>query len=351
MRIGLVGFEHRWQEAVDSLGIYDAKCLLPRLRGDQASPDGVSLRPDVFSFVIKAPRQLIDNDPKRDGVEPSNDAAVKFWRASVHRNGVKSPWIADRFRAFLQESGKQHSVVIRCAANDEIVRRVSPVFLEPLNVGFVPSGGHDNRAAPDELFSVSVFEPHTLEPAIFDDEVLNHGVVTDPDSHAARRLIIGIQKCLSSSEEPAVGASQVQRAGKRLLPIHPMRAHPFGKLARFAHRQFGEIQIGRSASYADEVLEMFLFRIWTREKLVGGGMGATDVSRMARISATHVFRSAFQYQHARDDVARCQCRAQSGVAAPDHNYVVFLHLISLPRIHVDKLPGATNKMPATPAML
>ena len=54
---------------------------------------------------------------------------------------------------------------------------------------------------------------------------------------------------------------------------------------------------------------------------------------------------------ARDDVARCQCRAQSGVAAPDHNYVVFLHLISLPRIHVDKLPGATNKMPATPAML
>src|SRR6267378_4037930 len=110
---------------------------------------------------------------------------------------MKSLRVANRFSSFFQKSGKQHSVVVRRAANDEIVGRVSPVLFEPLDVGFIATGGHHDRAAPDELFGFSDLEPYALESAIFDDEVFNHGVVTDADPHAARRLIIRIQKRLS----------------------------------------------------------------------------------------------------------------------------------------------------------
>src|SRR5258705_4256644 len=90
MRICLKRFEHGRQKAVDGLGIDNAKCQLSRLGGDQPSPDGVSLRPDVFSFVIEAAGQLIYDDAKRNRVEPRNNTPVKFRRASIHPNSVKS---------------------------------------------------------------------------------------------------------------------------------------------------------------------------------------------------------------------------------------------------------------------
>src|ERR1700730_1732478 len=158
MRIGLVWFEHGWQEAVDGLVIYNSKCQLSGLRGDQTSPTGVSLRPYVFSFVIETPAQLIHDNTKWNRIEPRNDAAVKFRRASVHRNGVKSLWVTYRLRPFFQESGEQLSIIVGCSSNDEIVGRVSPVFFEPLDVGFVSPGGHHNRAASDEFFCFSVLE-------------------------------------------------------------------------------------------------------------------------------------------------------------------------------------------------
>src|SRR5713101_3951425 len=325
MRIGLIRFEHGWQEALDGFRIHSAKCRLFRLRGDQASRAGVSLRPDVFSFVRESTALLIDDNPKRNRVEPCNNAAVKFRRARVHRNSVKSFRIANCLRSFFQESGKQHSVVVWCAADDEIVRRVSPVLLEPFDVGFVAPGGHHNRAGPDELFGFSALEPYALASAIFNDNVLNHGVVTNADSHATRRLIVGIQKRLSSSEEPSVGSSQVERTGERLLPAHTVRAHPLGKLARFSHRQLGEIEIGRLAGHANKVLQMLLFGIWAREKLVGGGMCAAYVSRVARVSTAHMFRSALEHQDSRAGVARCQCPTQGGVAASDYDDAVLLH--------------------------
>src|SRR5229473_3217750 len=107
-----------------------------------------------------------------------------------------------RKRSMVFESTMQNAVVVRCAADDDIVCCVSPVFFEPLDVGFVAPGGHHDRTAPDELLGFSVLEPYALESAIFNDNVLNHGVVTDADSHAARRLIVRVQKRFSPSEEP-----------------------------------------------------------------------------------------------------------------------------------------------------
>src|SRR5258706_1506544 len=104
MRIGLVRLEHRWQKAVDRFRIHNAKCQLPRLPRDQSSPDGISFWPDILSLVIKTATLLIDDDSKRNRVQPRDDSAVEFRRASVHRNGVKSFRVANRFLSFFQQS-------------------------------------------------------------------------------------------------------------------------------------------------------------------------------------------------------------------------------------------------------
>src|SRR5580698_10739649 len=48
------GGKDGWNESTGDLRIDDRPCDLPRLLGDQTSPNGVAFRPQVFPFIVEA---------------------------------------------------------------------------------------------------------------------------------------------------------------------------------------------------------------------------------------------------------------------------------------------------------
>ena len=167
--------------------------------------------------------------------------------------------------------------------------------LEPLQIRFESAGGHDYRAPANDFSRVAVSQAHAFEALIiFDQQIFDEGVVADGDSHALRGVVVGVQQSLAAAQEPAVGASKVKSAREWLLPVDAVTAHPFGQLARFADREFGEIEVGRTAGYTDEIFEQFFIEVGARKVGVRGGVGAANISRVARVSAAHVFGRALE---------------------------------------------------------
>ena len=327
-RLGLIRLEHGRKKPVNRFCVHDAVSNLSRLAGDQRSPDRVALGPDVFAFVVKSPRVPVHHDAERDDVEPRHDAAVKFRRARIDGNRMKTFRIADGLRPVFHQRGEQRAVIVRRAANNKIVGRVAPMPLQPFDIRFVAAGRNDHGARANQLSPIFVFEPHRLEPIVLDDQIFHQRVVAHVNSHARRRQVIRVQQRLAASEKPAIRSPQMQRARERLLPVHPVRAHPSGKRARFANGQLGEIEIRGPARHADQILQMFLFGVRPGKKLVGGGVRAADIARVPRVPAAHMLRRALEHQHAAPRFARRERRAQRRVPASHHDDVVVLRHVS-----------------------
>ncbi len=186
-RIRLKRLKHGRQKTIDCFGIHNTKCLLPRLRSDQAAPDGVPLGPDLFPLIVEAPSDAdLPRCRKESRPEPRHDPAVKFGRAGIHGNRMKTFRIADRFRSMLEQRGQEHSVVIRRAANYEIVGRVSPVALQPFDVGLVSTGSHNDGSPADQFLGLSGFYANGVEAAIINDQFFDSRVVAHSNSHSRR---------------------------------------------------------------------------------------------------------------------------------------------------------------------
>ena len=224
------------------------------LAGDQRPPDRVALGPDFLALVVKSPRVPVHNNAERDDVEPGHDAAVKFRRARIDGDGVKTFRIADGLRPVLHQRGEQRAVIVRRAANNKIVGCVAPVPLQPFDIRFVPACRHHHGARADQFSAIFIFEFCGFEPVIFNDQIIHPRIVAHVNSHAARRQVIRVQESLAASQKPAIRPPQMQRPGKRLLPVHAVGAHPAGERARFANGQLGQIEIFRTARHANQIL-------------------------------------------------------------------------------------------------
>ena len=75
--------------------------------------------------------------------EPGHDAAVEFRRARVERDGVAAARIAHRLGAVSEQLFQHPSLIVRRAADDEVVRGFAPVFFQPRNIRFKAAGGND----------------------------------------------------------------------------------------------------------------------------------------------------------------------------------------------------------------
>src|SRR6185503_10953505 len=74
----------RRHEGVRAPGIDDRIGNLSGLMRDQLSPDCVSLGPDIFTFVVEALTQRVDDNAKWEAVEPGDDAAIEPRRTGIH---------------------------------------------------------------------------------------------------------------------------------------------------------------------------------------------------------------------------------------------------------------------------
>ena len=153
-------------------------------------------------------------------------------------------------------------------------------------------------------------------------------VIADGDPHARRRSIISVQQRFAAAQKPPIGSSQMKRSGQRLLPAHTMRAHPCGKLARFAHGKLGKIEIGGRPGDADQVFQMLLFGIGP-EKNWSAAACVQRILRVWRVFPPRMCSGARSSTRTRaPHCAGRQRRAQCGVPASDHDDVVRLPHIS-----------------------
>ncbi len=95
--------KYRWHEAADRLGIDDHVADLVGLAGDQPSPDGIALRPEVLAFVIEAFGVRVDDDAKRDRIDAGGNAAVPLRRAGIDGDHVPLRRVADGFNAGIEQ--------------------------------------------------------------------------------------------------------------------------------------------------------------------------------------------------------------------------------------------------------
>src|SRR6185369_14479855 len=122
---------------------------LAGLARDELAPDRVALRPEVLALVVEALAIAIYDDAERHRVEPRRDAAVELRRSAVDRHRVAFARAPDRLRARVEHCVQYRARVVRRAAHDEVVGRVSPRLAEPAEVRFEPARREHDGARGD----------------------------------------------------------------------------------------------------------------------------------------------------------------------------------------------------------
>ena len=84
-----------------------------------------------------------------------------------------------------------------------------------------------------------------------------------------------------------------------------------------------QLLVGLAAGDAKQVVPEFLFGIGPGEDLGRRVMGAAHVAGVAGVAAAIEFRRALQHQHRSAGPPRADRGAQRGIAAADHEHVVF----------------------------
>ncbi len=91
----------------------------------------------------------------------------------------------------------------------------------------------------------------------------------------------------------------------------------------FADHEARQLLVGLAAGHALQVFPEFLLGIGPGEDVGRGVMGAAHIAGVAGVAAAIEFRSAFQHQHGSAGSPRADRGAQRGIAAADHQYIVF----------------------------
>ena len=175
---------------------------------------------------------------------------------------------------------------------------------------YPPAATTTARAANHLRRSIRL-QRHGFEAVIFDDQILDEGIVANADSHALRGAIVGVQQRLAAAEKPAIGAPQAERARERLLPGGAVLGHPLRQLARLANREFREIEIRGPAGDADQILQKLFFAIGA-EKNSSAAACAQRILRVCREFPPRMCSGrALEQQDARHDVPRRHGRGQA----------------------------------------
>ncbi len=97
-RVRLGAVEHRRHEAADGFLVNDRPCGLARLLRHQATPDGVTLGPEILTLVVEAVPFAVHHHAQRNAVDPRADAAIVERRAGIDGDAMGLRRIADGIR-------------------------------------------------------------------------------------------------------------------------------------------------------------------------------------------------------------------------------------------------------------
>ena len=150
-------FKHGRHEAAYGFGIRDGVTNLTRLLRHQAAPNGITLGPKIFAFVVEAFGILVHHHTQGNAIDSGTNAAVVQRRTRINGHHVGLRGVADLVSTFVKQMLEQSALVEFGAANEEVVRRkfalrvLTPCLFQPRNVGFKTTRRHDTGFGRDAL--------------------------------------------------------------------------------------------------------------------------------------------------------------------------------------------------------
>ena len=304
----------------DFASMIDVRDLVGLL-GDQSAPDRVALGPEVLALVVEALALLVDDDAERHAIDTGHDARRRTW-APVHRSRrVALGGVADRLGMPLADQLAQHeALVVRGAADQEVVGRLAPDLAEPFEIRFEPAGcGHEGLRG-DLALDATLLDGCRYEAAVAHVEVDDLAVVCDPDAQTLGGVVVRIDQRLASAEEEGVGPRDVQRAGHCGLESHTVPRHPSPAIRGGADDDAGQLLVGLATRDLDQVAPVLVLGIGTdRERPRGrracsAGCGCAGCCRRGTRAARTRARAHFglpRAQSGRHTARHCHRRPRA----------------------------------------
>ena len=321
--VGLGAGEHRRHEAADGFGVDDRITDLSRLLRNEAAPDGITLRPEIFALVVETFGIAIEHDAQRDAIHARADAAVVQRRARVDGHAMRLRDIADHVGAGIHHEFEQHAHIETRAANQKIVGGpfsglvLPPGFAQPFTIGFEAAGGHHAGAGLDAFGA----DARGDETAVIEFDGVHRRVIANLYAEFFGAAVIGIHQRLAAAHEKGIGARQMQGARQRRLEIYAVFAHPVAAMGGFANRQPRQFFVSQSAGNLEQVLPEFFFGIGVEQHILRRVVHAAQIARVLRIAAAPRLRRGFEQQHRGACLARHQGGAEGGISAADYQHI------------------------------
>ena len=267
---------------------------------------------------------LVQDDPEWHRVETRDDAAVELRSPGIDRDSVALRRVADRFGAGIEHQPQHSAGVVRRAADDEVLRRISPDLREPLEVRLEAARGKDHRASTDLHVATSHANRRGLEPSIANRQADHVGVIDDTDAEPLGRGVGAVHQRLSASQEERVGPPEVQRAPERGLKANAEAAHSPRRVRRRANHHSSKRDIGDAARDAQDVRHEFVFGIRVGEDVGRRGVHAPQVPHVPAVAAAKRARRPLEHDDARAPLGRDERGAQGSVPAAQDGDIVRL---------------------------
>ena len=109
--LGHRAFKDGRHETANGFGVRNGVTNLTWLLRNQSAPNGVTLGPKVFAFVVKALCVFVHHNAQSDAIDAGTNTAVVKRRARVNGNHVSLRWIADLIGAGVQHVLEQSPLI------------------------------------------------------------------------------------------------------------------------------------------------------------------------------------------------------------------------------------------------
>lgn len=265
-------------EASDGFAVNDGPSDLPGLVGNQSSPDGIALRPEIFAFVVEALGIAVHHDAQRDAINACADAAVVERCARIDGDHVRLGGIAQGVGMMIVDHvAQQYAAVVGGAADEKVVRGPFAAFVlppgvtQPFAVG-LKTAGREYAGFGGDAFAVA---PCGLKDAVGYFQSLHRRFVADVYAEFFRTAIVGVDKCFAAAHEKGIGARYMQGAGERRLKMYTVATHPRAAGGGGANDDARQMFVGVAAGNFVEILPEFFFRVSVNQNILRRFMHAT----------------------------------------------------------------------------
>ena len=171
----------------------------------------------VLALIEEPLAGAIDNDAVRDRSDASDDTAIEFRSACVHRDHVSAAGIANRFCASIEQQTQHRAGVMGRAADHEIIGGSAEALAEPIETGLMSTRAHHQRFRDGALGLAVMANVGGAMRLAAKAQRHNFAIIADADTELYRGGVECVDHRLATAEKKS-GSSRIgHRTARRVL--------------------------------------------------------------------------------------------------------------------------------------